>query len=121
MFKYLQGYQKEIYGAIKEQLMKRNSVDAFLNDSLRKSKRSYRYSLAKHDVQEIINREGAVAYRRLVLLEATEIDLSLLRDYISDILGDAPAKVLHNNSELKRLIRIYDFLKYKTAPSQNDQ
>ena len=121
MFKYLQGYTKETYGAIKAQLMKRDSVDAFLNDSLRKSKRSYRALLAKRSVQEIINREGDVAYRRLFLLEATEFDLSLLRDYISNVLGDAPAKVLHNNSELKRLIRIYDFLKYKTASPQNAQ
>ena len=71
---------------------------------------------------EIIKREGNYsAYRKLIFLEGDEIDLLSLRDYISRILGDSPAKILHNNSELKRLIRIYDFLKYKTTPPQNDQ
>lgn len=122
MFKYLQSYTKEIYGAVKEQIVKRRTVDSFLNDQLRKLKTSYRSSLSVYSVAEIIKREGNYsAYRKLIFLEGDEIDLLSLRDYISRILGDSPAKILHNNSELKRLIRIYDFLKYKTTPPQNDQ
>lgn len=121
MFKYLQLYTKTLYGAVKEQVVKRDSVDSFLNDSLRKAKGRYREALPACGVEEILAREGDLAYRKLIFLEACEVDLSLLREYISRTLGEVPAKALLNNSELKRLIRIYDFWKYKTASPQDDQ
>ena len=59
--------------------------------------------------------------RRVVVLldvrgdeEEDEINLADLLGYLRQLIG-ADRKVINGNSELKRLIRIYDFLKYKKA------
>lgn len=54
------------------------------------------------------------AYKKLVLLEEQELDLDGLLDYLRELIG-GDRKIIDGNSELKRLIRIYDFLKYKKA------
>ena len=54
------------------------------------------------------------AYKKLVLLEEAEIDLTDLLNYLRELIGK-DRKVIYGNSELKRLIRMYDFLKYKKA------
>lgn len=117
MFKYLQTYKDEVFEAVKKQISIHNTVDSFLNDNLRKSKSNYRLTLSVKTVEEIIRLEGKDnAYKRLIFLEENDsINLHSMKEYISEILGDAPAKSLQNNTELKRLIRIYDFLKYKTT------
>ena len=46
--------------------------------------------------------------------EEDELDLSELLEYLrAFITGDR--QIMHGNSELRRLIRMYDFLKYKKA------
>ena len=123
IYKYLVSYTQDVFESVKIQINKHNSVDSFLNDGLRKSKINYRDSLSEITVNEIIKIEGHdMAYKRLIFLEETDnIDLDELQKYLTEILGDNPTDVLRGNSELKRLIRIYDFLKYKIAPTQIDQ
>ena len=48
------------------------------------------------------------------LFEEDELDLSELLEYLSAFIAD-DRKIMHGNSELRRLIREYDFLKYKKA------
>ena len=48
----------------------------------------------------------------LWLFEEDELDLSELLEYLRALITD-DRKIIHGNSELKRLIRMYDFLKYK--------
>lgn len=50
----------------------------------------------------------------LWLFEEDELDLSELLEYLRALITD-DRKIIHVNSELKRLIRMYDFLKYKKA------
>ena len=50
----------------------------------------------------------------LWLFEEDELDLSELLEYLRALITD-DRKIIHGNSELKRLIRMYDFLKYKKA------
>jgi hypothetical protein len=47
-------------------------------------------------------------------LEEDEIIVEDLKEYLSQFLkkGKSPEAVIKGNSELKRLIRIYDFVKY---------
>lgn len=49
-----------------------------------------------------------------MLLEEDEIDLNKLLEYLRALIMD-DRKIIHGNSALKRLIRMYDFLKYKKA------
>lgn len=42
------------------------------------------------------------------------LDLSELLEYLRALIK-RNRKIIHGNSELKRLIRMYDFLKYKKA------
>lgn len=46
--------------------------------------------------------------------EEDELDLSELLEYLRAFITD-DRKIIYGNSELKRLIRMYDFLKYKKA------
>jgi len=65
----------------------------------------------------VIETEGREkAYDKLLFLEPEEIDLEEMRVYIANLLRENP-EVLKDNSELKRLIRVYDYLRYKNAPS----
>nr|DAH87565.1 MAG TPA: hypothetical protein [Caudoviricetes sp.] len=41
------------------------------------------------------------------------MDCSALLKYLQKLLKNNAQKLLHGNSELKRLIRMYDLLKYK--------
>lgn len=50
----------------------------------------------------------------LWLFEEDELDLSELLEYLRALITD-DRKIINGNSELKRLIRMYDFLKYKKA------
>ena len=46
--------------------------------------------------------------------EEEEHHLSEMHEYLRALITD-DRKIIHGNSELKRLIRMYDFLKYKKA------
>lgn len=65
-------------------------------------------------VKRVVEIEGEdQAYRKLIFLNEDEIDCSELLLYLQRFLKKKTAKVLNGNSELKRLIRMYDLLKYK--------
>ncbi len=120
MYKYLAGYDGEIEDpALRRQLAEKDSVDSFLNSSLRRTRGNVRARYPELSVRGIIEVEGPEkAFSRLYCLNEDEVDLEDLRGYLVDLLkGDKGA--LPNNSELKRLIRIYDFLKYKKAPDKS--
>ena len=115
MYKYLVDYKKPVYGRVKEHLLKHHSIDDFLNDVLRHGKRIYRQALTDKSVKGVIGQAGfGEAYKRLYYLEEDEIIVEDLKEYLSKFLkqGKSPETVLKGNSELKRLIRIYDLVKY---------
>lgn len=112
MYKYIED-TKNIFGKIKEHYLKRNSIDDFLNTQLKKSKTSYRTHLSLYTIEEIIEIEGKEnAYKRIFFLNEDEIILEKLEDYLKTNFNN-----LELNTELKRLIRIYDFLKYRKRAS----
>lgn len=116
MFKYLADYSKSLYGRVKANILKYLHLSDFLNDSLIKQKNSYHKQYSDLCIEKVIEIEGVeLAYRKLILLEAEEIDCGKLSDYLKSLLLKNTSKCLKGNSELKRLIRIYDFLKYKNA------
>ena len=89
-------------------------IDKFLNEQLRKQKISYHKTYANLNVNRVIEIEGEdQAYKKLIFLNEDEIDCSELLLYLQKYLKKNTSKALHGNSELKRLIRMYDLLKYK--------
>ena len=114
MHKYLKDYNKETYERVKENIEKFKSADDFLNQNLRSQKVNYRKTLSDFSVKEVVALEGNMqAYKKLMFLEEDEIDIKEMEAYLETLLKEAGGKILKNNPELKRLIRIYDFIKYR--------
>lgn len=121
MYKYLALYDGEVSDPrMLRHLKEKESVDSFLHTQQRGWKERYRKANSNLSVQSILETMGSTkedkAYEKLLFLNADEIDLEQLRSYLEDLLR-ADRNILSNNSELRRLIRIYDFLKYKDAPA----
>jgi len=116
MYKYLSAYTGEVLDRrILGEIAQKKELNAFLNNSLRKSKKNYHANSTGRSVESVVQEEGLrEAYKKLVLLEEAEIDLTDLLNYLRELIGK-DRKVIYGNSELKRLIRMYDFLKYKKA------
>lgn len=113
MYKYLKDYPNDVFERVKDNVLKYTSVDAFLNQQLRQLKQNYRKTLKNKSIQSIIETEGnEFAYKKLIFLEEDEIACDELLQYLQEYMKNTP-NCLKNNSELKRLIRIYDLIKYK--------
>lgn len=114
MYKYLKDYPKDVFERVKENVLKHGTVDSFLNAQLRTQKENYRKNADDLSVKGIIaNETYESAYKKLIFLEKSEIEISELRDYLQKYIKEHTPNCLKNNSELKRLIRIYDLVKYK--------
>lgn len=114
MYKYLSQYNGEVFEKVKNNTLRYTTIDSFLNSQLRIQKNAYRQKHAHMSVQNIVKYEGfRLAYRRLIFLNKEEINLEELLNYLRKLIKDETPDCLKGNSELKRLIRIYDLLKYK--------
>ena len=119
--RFIQRYQgskleraREIFERVKNNVLKYTEVDKFLNEQLRKQKISYHKAYENLSVAKVIEIEGfEQAYRKLIFLYERELDCTALLRYLQNFLKENTPKCLNGNSELKRLIRIYDLLKYK--------
>ena len=116
MYKYLSAYSGEVLDRrIMKEIDRKKELDDFLNASLRKARANYHSGGVDCSVKSVVEDEGFdEAYKKLVLLEEAEIDLEDLLGYLRKLVR-SDCKIIDGNTELKRLIRIYDFLKYKKA------
>ena len=115
MYKYLVDYKKTIYGKVKENIIKNKQIEDFLNNAQKHTKKGFRQGLSDISVKGVIAQAGfEEAYKRLYFLNENEIVIDDLKYYLCNFLnkGKSPEAVVKGNSELKRLIRIYDFVKY---------
>lgn len=111
MYKYLKDYDNDLFGNVKDFFLRLNSVDNFLNNNLLKLKNAYRECTKNLNIQSVINNEGEEeAYEKIIFLNENEIDLNELLSYLKRILKQN-SELLRNNPNLRRLIRIYDFIK----------
>lgn len=120
MYKYLSAYDGcNIDRRILEGIEERCSLDSFLNGALRDRKFRYRIDHGNTlSIDSIIEEEGRdEAYKRMVFLNEDEIDAIELRSYLKELLKDNN-RIIYGNTELKRLIRMYDFIKYKKGSRQ---
>lgn len=108
IYKYIKQCRQYIMGIVKDEYDKRKTIDDFLNNSIKDTKNNYRKKLKKYTIEEIIRIEGAdKAYTKIYFLNENEINLSTFHQYLKENYN----KINKNISEMKRLIRIYDFLK----------
>ena len=113
IFKYLSCYNNPVFDKIKIYIETHTDIDSFLNSSLRHNKKSYRNAHLIKSINDVIKLEGFdKAYAKICYLEDTEINITELETYLVDLFK-SKTNILDGNSELKRLIRIFDFLKYK--------
>ena len=114
MYKYLKLYNGEVFEKVKEKTLKYQNIDDFLNQQLRAQKNSYHKKYGKLSIQNVIEYEGfKFAYRKLIFLTEAEFNVAELLDYLQNLIMQESPECLKGNSELKRLIRIYDLLRYK--------
>ena len=114
MYKYLRDYPKDVFERVKENVIQHGTVDSFLNKQLRIQKANYRRNASDLSVKGIIETESMeAAYKRLIFLEESEIEIGELEEYLQSYIKNHTPDCLKNNPELKRLIRIYDLIKYK--------
>lgn len=114
MHKYIKEYQGEVFERVKENVLKYTTVDHFLNQQLRSQKVNYHKTYGQLSVKKIIQQEGFdTAYKKLIFLEEDEIVVEDLYTYLYKFIKEKTSQCLKDNPELKRLIRIYDLVKYK--------
>ncbi len=110
IYKYLKNFDKILPEEIKNMIVSKNSIDDFLNNSLKKEKENFRKTLKDKSIKEILKIFPLEGYKKILFLEENEINIEELENYLKNIFND---KIIQKNTQLKRLIRIYDFLKYK--------
>ena len=113
IYKYLKDYRGSVSNNIENEITKKIELKNFLNKQQNNLKENYRNTLSQKNVNYIISHEGKMeAFKKIYFLEKEEIDLNDLENYLKDIIVQKLVTI-KNNSELKRLIRIYDFLKFR--------
>ena len=114
MYNYLKDYQGQTFERVQNNILKYTDIDKFLNEQLRKQKSTYHKTYGNLSVSRVIELEGSdYAYRKLIFLTEDEMNCSELLKYLQTLLKNNSPKLLHGNPELKRLIRMYDLLRYK--------
>ena len=120
--KYVAAYDGELFGRVLEE---RNHVEkcglrTFRNRSLLHGLKGQRERLAgKLSVQGLIGEFGEdKAFSHLYVLEKNEIDADELRAYLARLMvsakgnHDAMVKLLRSKPEIRRAVRIYDYIRY---------
>lgn len=121
IYKYLEVYEGDLYDKVSEFAKSHTTIDSYLNNGYRAQKKSFRKQLSIKTVDSIIEMEHMSEnkpdslYRKLCFLEAEEYDIGSLETLLKADIKDNP-QVLNDCPEIKRLIRIYDFLKHGSAP-----
>lgn len=113
VFKYLKSYNEEVYGDVKKYISNHTNIDSFLNNALKRQKLTFNKFTTVKSI--ISNPDFKKPYELLCLLNKESINLTDLENYLVDLLT-SEKNILQGNTELKRLIRIYDWLKYKNNP-----
>lgn len=117
VYKYINKYKNidKLHISIKKYIKKYNTLDAFLSDTAKKDKEKYRTKYSTLSINTIIQNEGFDnAYLKMSYLEKNEFDLNELKKYIKALIEKKEPSIFNTSkaSYLKRLIRIYDYLKY---------
>lgn len=97
-----------------EQIKKRTSVESFLHQQQKASKNVLRKSMDTFSVESLVEVFGFdEAHKKLYVLVEDEINPDTLEKHLRTlVLRKGGIEFMKNNSELKRAIRIFDYIKY---------
>lgn len=115
IFKYLEEYKGDLPDKIKEQIDKIASIGSFLGKTERNGMENRRKKIVLKSIAGLLNQFGeSEAYKYILYLNEKEIKLSEMEDYLKKIITGT--EILQNNSILKKVIRVYDWIKYRKSP-----
>lgn len=115
IFKYLKDYDCRLFDRIEDIKNNKKNIEDFYNGTERKNKDKMRDKIQEKSIAGLITQyEKKEAYKYVLYLNKDEIEIKDLENYLKDILSNLD--ILKGNSVLKKLIRIYDLLKYRKSP-----
>jgi len=112
MYYYLQRYDGPLGQRTQKELADKTTMEAYLNNTDRRIRETRRVKLQDKSIAGLISVFPNDAYKHLVLLHQSEIDLTGLESLLKTV---AKAKIESGEQldyDLRKDIRIYDFLKY---------
>ena len=118
--KYVSRYDGQVYTPrLLKCIEEHSTIQSFRNNALKEASKSYHAKCNDLSVNAVIDAEGRDnAFKKLVMLDEHEIDVNDLESYLVDLMSDNPG-ITKGNPELRRLIRIYDLLRYKITPDKS--
>ena len=124
LFKYLSLFDGDFGERVSRWAAEHRSVDSYRNRTLRDSlsgqRERFSHCLSIDGMIDELGRDKA--FKHLWLLEGDEIDPLALGDYLKDLYRNGTSDVdskkgMIDNPEFRRMVRIYDFVKYGIAYS----
>ena len=112
MYYYLQRYDGPLGQRTQKELADKTTMEAYLNNTDRRIRETRRVKLQDKSIAGLISIFPNDAYKHLVLLHQSEIDLTGLESLLKTV---AKAKIKSGEQldyDLRKDIRIYDSLKY---------
>lgn len=112
LFKYISSAKKEIPSKVKQYIV--HSVEDFYNNSIQKTRTTF-YGETIEEIEEKFEYPGNIYY--IVRLPYKNLDIESLGNYLSKNLSIHPEDIYTGSShpyssDLRRLIRIYDWMRY---------
>lgn len=114
MYKYIKNYSKDLPLSLTE--AKKSGIDEFLNRTLLAGKVQKRKTLIEKSIAWIRSKYSLEeTFKWIPYLNEDEIIIGDLESYLRDLLKEFPRALDEHSykSDIKRVIRIYDYLKYK--------
>ena len=111
VFKYIQDIDKLPY-TIEDYIDKKTDLDSFLSENLKRQKKwiGKPKTISEVLAQDLNSRNQLLS---IAVLDETQINLDELKSYLLDIINNNEDIFDDKHSTgIKRLIKIYDFLKY---------
>lgn len=121
IYKYLSAYNGIIGERTQQAVDRQTCVDSFRNQSIRQTLSGQRNRFAgRLSVEGLIEAVGyEKAYKHMSILDDSEIDWQALRMYLTGLLdadaekADAAKSILFD-PEFRRMVRVYDLLRYRS-------
>lgn len=114
VYKYLKGYSDNTPEIFSE--FKNKGYNDFLNKSIRERKKHQRNKILEKNIDWIVEKGSFPRpFEMIAYLEEDEITLEQLEKYLKKLIQEKPKLFKEHpyKSDIKRIARIYDYLKYK--------
>lgn len=112
MYYYLRQYDGPLSPQVQQEIASKTAMDAYLNNTDRKIRAVGRKKLQNKNIDGLISAFPQDAYKHLILLRQSEINIYQLEDLLKAVAKSKIEAGEQFDYDLRKDIRIYDFLKY---------